>query len=71
MTHLAIALFFSMIFIGVGLAAQLLIKEYRHEILAALHGGDPVRQPAIDPRFRVQVRPNPQFATVRSRHAAA
>jgi hypothetical protein len=70
-THLAIALFFSMIFIGIGIAGQLLVREYWQEILAALHGRDPVRPPAIDPRFRVQVRPNPQFATVRSRHAAA
>ena len=71
MTHLAIALFFSMIFIGVGIAAQLLLKEYWSEIVAALHGPDPVRQPAIDPRFKVQVRPKPQFVTVRPRHAAA
>ena len=71
MTHLAIALFFSLIFIGVGIAGQLLVKEYWQEILAALQGRTPVARPVTDARFRVQVRPNPKFATVQPRRAAA
>lgn len=70
MSHLIIALFFITIFIGVGVAAQLMVKEYWDEIVNALLGKQPARKP-IPSRFTVTVRPRPAFAqAMRPRGAA-
>jgi hypothetical protein len=68
--HLAIALFFSLLFVGVGIAAQLMAKTHRDEILAALRGEMPLRKPAPAPRFTVTLRSRPALAPA-SRRAAA
>jgi hypothetical protein len=69
-THIAITLFFSLIFIGAGIAAQMMVKEYWEEIVAALRGQPPVRKTAPAPRFKVKLRPGPQFAPALRRRAA-
>ena len=69
MTHLATALFFSLVFIGAGIAAQLLVKEYWEEIVAALRGRPQVRKPAVS-RFKVKLRPGPRYAPALPRRAA-
>lgn len=55
MTHLAAALFFIMIFIGAGIALQLMVWEYWQEIAAALRFQPPVRK-AEPARFTVTLR---------------
>ncbi|HEY0625918.1 MAG TPA: hypothetical protein VGD10_04215 [Allosphingosinicella sp.] len=62
MSHLAIILFFGLVFVGAGMAAQLLVRDYRREIAAALLGRKPVRRPAPQREFKVTVRANPGFA---------
>jgi hypothetical protein len=60
--HLAIALFFSFLFIGLGIAAQLTVKAHRKEIVAALRGEMPLRRPEPAPRLTATVRPGPALA---------
>lgn len=70
MTHLATVLFFIMVFIGAGVALQLMVREYWQEIMAALRLEMPVRQ--IEPsRFTVTVRPQLASAFARRRRGAA
>ena len=71
MTHIAIALFFSLVFIGAGIAAQAIIRAYWIEIRAALRGEMAVRraEPAYS-RITVTVRPQPGFAPAGRRAAA-
>lgn len=70
MTHLATALFFIMIFIGTGVALQLMVKEYWQEIMAALRLEVPVRR--IEPaRFTVTLRPRHAAAFAPRRRGAA
>ncbi len=71
MTHFAIILFFSMIFIGVGLAAQMMVREYWAEIFAALHGQQPLGRIVPLSPFKVVLRPSRGLAAVRPRRAAA
>ena len=60
MAHLAVALFFGLVFVGAGVAAQMLVREFRREIMAALLRQPPVRQAEPEPRIRVTVRALPQ-----------
>jgi hypothetical protein len=69
-THIAITLFFGIIFIAIGVCAQMMVKEYWEEIAAALGGRQPVRRVPAGPRFKVRLRPNPGFAPARRRSAA-
>ena len=59
MAHLAAILFFGTIFLSAGVAAQMLLREYRQEVMAGLKGGPPVRRAAPGPRIRVTVRACP------------
>ncbi len=70
MTHFATILFFSMIFIGVGIAAQMMVSQYWVEIVAALRGQQPVGRVVPASPFRVELRPSPGFAAVRQRRVA-
>lgn len=71
MTHLLTALFFSLLFIGVGIAGQAMLRDYWQEIVAALKGEPPVRRPAPAPRLTVTLRAQPRFAPAQSRRVAA
>lgn len=71
MTHIATTLFFGMIFIGIGVGAQMLVKQYWEEIVAALRGRQPVRRVPAGREFKVRLRPNPGLAPARRRSAAA
>lgn len=71
MTHLAIALFFSLIFIGVGFAAQLLISSNSAAILSALRGELPVPAEVAAREFKVTLRPRPALMAARLRRAGA
>jgi hypothetical protein len=68
-SHIAAALFFSLLFIAAGIAGQLMVREYWEEILAALRGHAPVRKPAPAPLMTVTIRPQLRFAHARRRAA--
>ena len=70
MSHIAAALFFSLLFIAAGLAGQLMVREYWEEIMAALRGNAPVRNAAPAPLMTVTIRPQPRFAHARLAAAA-
>ena len=70
MAHIIIILFFGLVFGGTGVAAQLLMRDYRAEIAAALRGEMPVRRTADKVRFKVTLRPAPACARLRPGVAA-
>ncbi len=55
MAQTLMGLFFSLIFIGAGIAAQMMVREYGVEIVAALRGETPVRR-LPGARFTVTLR---------------
>ena len=60
MAHLAVAMFFGLVFVGAGVAVQMLVREFRREIVAAFLRQPPVRQAKPEPRIRVTVRALPE-----------
>lgn len=70
MTHIAISLFFILLFIGVGIAAQMMVSAYWSEIMTALRGDLPTRRPHTAEKFTVTLRPRRSFAHVARRRAA-
>ncbi len=59
MAQIASALFFGMLFVGLGAALQRLIADHLNEVTAALFG---IRPRPVVREFRVTVRPRPASA---------